>query len=67
MTNGEARRLETEVIIFPADSSRNSRQTVPAEEEIGDIKFEEQTINTEMKSKFARLKKSLRKRSVSIL
>ena len=67
MTNGEASRLETEVVVFPADSSRNSWQAVPVKEELDDIKSEEQTINTEIKSKFVRLRKPLRKRSISIL
>lgn len=67
MTKGEARMLETEAVIFSMNSSQDNRQNDLIEEEVGGIKVEEKSIKIDIKDRFARLKKSLRKRSVSIL
>ena len=66
MTNGEARVLETEVVIFTAETNQENRQNDEVAE-VSEVKFVEATNKFDIKYRFARLKKSLRKRSVSIL
>jgi len=68
MTKGEARAFNSNMVIFPTKFDQQDE---------GDILFEEPTeqqsvVETEsnkinLKARFARLKKSLRKKSVSIL
>lgn len=67
MTNGEAKMLETDAVIFPMNSVEENQKLSLAEEAANKIIVEEKTIDIDIKTRFARLKKSLRKRSVSIL
>ncbi len=67
MTNGEARVLETDAVIFVRDLNRERVQIDSAIEKTSGVKFEEATKKLDIKKRFARFKKSLRKRSVSIL
>ncbi len=66
MTKGKA-RMQDGSATASTKSIENNLQTEPVIETVGSIKFDEPTIRTEIKNRFARLKKSLRKRSVSIL
>ncbi len=67
MTTGEARMLETDVVIFSTELEQNDGQPILIEENSSEIKLAKGTNRIELKERFARLKKSLRKRSVSIL
>ena len=67
MTEGEAKKLETEVVIFPVNF-KSEGQTIPAiEENSKPVAGDRLPTETSIQTRFARLKKSLRKRSVSIL
>lgn len=67
MTTGEVRVLETDAVMFAADLAQNNSAEI-AEKQISDsIKLDEKTNKIKTESRFARLKKSLRKKSVSIL
>lgn len=66
MTKRKARMPDGGVII-PTKPIENNLQTEEVIEKVGGKKFDEPTIRTEIKNRFARLKKSLRRRSVSIL
>ena len=67
MTKGEAKVLETDVIIFPLECAPEKQAAITAEEIAVEIAIEKQTVKVDVKDRFARLKKSLRKRSASIL
>ena len=67
MTSGEAKMLETDVVIFPVNLKQENQEFTLAEETTGEINVEEKSIKIDITTRFARLKKSLRKRSVSIL
>jgi len=67
MTNGEAKKLEVEVINIPADSGRENQAAVLVEETSTEIVAGKPSVRTDIQIRFARLKKSLRKRSASIL
>ena len=67
MTKGAAKVLETDVIIFPMEFEQEKQAAITAEEIAVKIAIEKQLVKTDVKDRFARLKKSLRKRSVSIL
>ena len=67
MTNGEAKMLETDAIIFPMNSGEENQKLNLAEDAANKIIVEEKSVNIDIETRFARLKKSLRKRSVSIL
>lgn len=67
MTAGEAKVLETDVVIFQMESNRNDQETSLAEEPNAELSAEKQSMKVDLVVRFARLKKSLRKRSASIL
>jgi len=67
MTKGEAKKLETDVVIFPMNFNRENQTTVAVEENSATLPDDKSSIKTDIQIRFARLKKSLRKRSVSIL
>ncbi len=66
MTKGEAKVLETDVVVFPMKFEQNVQETVLTQEE-NNLVNGKKTIEIDNESRFARLKKSLRKRSASIL
>ncbi len=67
MTNGEAKVLETDVVLFPMKFGQNAEETNLTEEIEERIVPEKKPVIIETENRFARLKKSLRKRSASIL
>lgn len=67
MTKGEAKMLETDVIIFPMKFNDDVQELGQISETIEPEAIEKQSIKTDIKLRFARLKKSLRKRSAGIL
>jgi len=67
MTKGEAKALETDVVIFPMEFSRENQETILIEETSAEIAVDQPPIRADIQIRFARLKKSLRKRSASIL
>ena len=67
MTKGEAKALETDVVIFPMEFGRENQETILVEETSAEIVVDKPSIKTDIQIRFARLKKSLRKRSASIL
>jgi len=67
MTKGEAKKLETDVVIFPMNINRENQAAVPVEENSDKLVSDGTSIKTDIRIRFARLKKSLRKRSASIL
>ena len=67
MTEGGTKMMETDAIIFPVNFGRDKKDENTLET-LSETKIaEEKSIKTDMKNRFARLKRSLRKRSVSIL
>ena len=66
MTKGEAKALETEVVIFPMKFN-NDQEINPVDDTTEKNIVEQQSVKTDIRLRFARLKKSLRKRSASIL
>ena len=67
MTKSEATVLETDVVIFPMEFGQDNRETNMAEEQTAKLVIEKQSVKTDIETRFLRLRKSLRKRSVSIL
>ncbi len=67
MTNSEATVLETDAVIFPMEFGQDNRETITGEEQNDKSVIEKQSVRTDIEIRFARLRKSLRKRSVSIL
>lgn len=67
MTKGEANMLETDVIIFPMKFNDSIQELNQISETVEQETVEKQSIKTDIKHRFARLKKSLRKRSAGIL
>ncbi len=67
MIKGEAKVLETDVVIFPMKPEQNVREKALSQEKENNFVNEKKAIETDNESRFARLKKSLRKRSASIL
>jgi hypothetical protein len=67
MTKSKARVLETDVVIFPMKLGQNTQETVLAETTESNLANEKKPIEIDNESRFTRLKKSLRKKSVSIL
>ena len=55
--------LEKDIIVFPVEAEQNTAEV--SEKEI--LTVESKVVEIDIKKKFARLKKSLRKRSASIL
>lgn len=67
MTEGEAKVLETDVVIFPMRFGAAAAMEKKIEEPEIQNSVENLPEEKESENRFARLKKSLRKRSVSIL
>lgn len=67
MTKGEARALETDVVIFPMEFSQENMEPLLIGESAAEIAVENPPIKADIQNRFVRLKKSLRKRSASIL
>jgi hypothetical protein len=67
MTNGDAKMLETDMAIFPVKSDQENRENVLTEQLASKNAVETETTKIDIKARFARLKKSLRKRSAGIL
>ncbi len=67
MTKDEAKMLETDMGIFPIKSAQDNRESVLTEQLASKNAVEVETTKIDIKARFARLKKSLRKRSASIL
>lgn len=67
MTNSEARILETDAIIFPLERVRDNHETNATEEQSAESVVEKQPVRADIKIRFARFKKSLRKRAAGIL
>lgn len=67
MTSGEAKQLETDVIIFPMEINRDDQQATIEKTVTETATVEKTSIKTNVEIRFARLKKSLRKRSANIL
>ena len=67
MTKGEVEAFETDAVIFPMKFDQNEKHTVVSTEPNERIIVEDETNKINLSLRFARLKKSLRKRSVSIL
>jgi hypothetical protein len=67
MTKGEAKKLETDTAIFPVDLKRENQITILIAENSGDKTLGKSSIKIDAQLRFTRLKRSLRKRSASIL
>ncbi len=67
ITKSEAKVLETDVVIFPMKLGQNAQEMVLAEDTKKITVIEKKPIEIDNENRFARLKKSLRKKSVSIL
>lgn len=67
MTKGEAKVLETDVVIFPMTNNQENQDSILAEAAAKKNLVEQESVKVDIKIRFARLKKSLRKRSASIL
>ena len=67
MTKNEATVVQTDAVIFPMEFAHDNRETITAEEQSAKPDSEKQSVKVNLENRFARLKKSLRKRSVSIL
>lgn len=64
MTQGKAAVFETEVLLFPAKP--DSKEVSSAEEKIEVVEVTKTTLRIDIYKRFARLRKSMRKRSASI-
>ncbi len=67
MTKGEAKALETDVVIFPLKFSQVEKGMILSEQTTEQFVVGKEPNKDNLTIRFARLKKSLRKRSVSIL
>ncbi len=67
MTKGEAKMSETDIDVFQVKSAQENRKNVLIEQLANKNAVEVETTKIDIKTRFARLKKSLRKRSASIL
>ena len=61
---GDVQVLEADVLLF---SSKKERETISENTESVIVEVEKRTLKIDIKNRFARLKKSMRKRSASIL
>lgn len=64
MTQGEAKVFETEVVLF---TGKQIQEVSANEEKTEIVETVKTTIRTDLNKRFERLRKSLRKRSASIL
>ena len=67
MTKGVAKQLEADVVIFPIDTGRDDQETILLKTDVESDSTEQKSVKNSLEVRYARLKKSLRKRSVSIL
>lgn len=67
MMTGEARMLETEAVVFSARAEQKSERYDSIENTSSETTQDKETKEIELKERFSKLKKSLRKRSISIL
>jgi len=67
MTKGEAKQLETDVVIFPMVNEFDEQEIVKSSEGTDDITVTGESVKSNLENRYTRLKKSLRKRSASIL
>ena len=67
MTKGEAKVVETDVVIFPMEFGLNNQDAVLDKEAATNLVAVKTSVRTDEQVRFARLKRSLRKRSASIL
>jgi len=67
MTKGEAKMLETDMDIFQIKLAQGNRENVLTDQLASKNTVEVKIPKIDIKTRFARLKKSLRKRSASIL
>lgn len=67
MTKGEATVLETDAVIFPVEFGQDKREKVTVEKPSAKLVIEKQPSKTDIEIRFTRSRKSLRKRSASIL
>ncbi len=67
MTKSEAKVLETDVVVFPMELGQNAQEKALAEDTESNLENKKKPIEVDNESRFTRLKKSLRKKSVSIL
>lgn len=63
MTQGQAKIFETDVVLFPIT---NEKEVSEITEETEIIEVKKTTLRTDINQRFVRLRKSLRKRSISI-
>lgn len=63
MTQGEAKVFETDVVLFSTKTERE-KDSQTAETEVVEVK--KSTLKIDLDKRFARLRKSMRKRSASI-
>lgn len=59
--------FETDVVLFPVGSSKENELSLAEETEINSEAAENKNNESGLKSKFARLKRSMRKRALGIL
>ncbi len=67
MTKGEAAALDNNTVVFPLEFVRKNNKEVLSVETTEQTIIEGESDRLNLKIRFARLKKSLRKRSASIL
>ena len=67
MIKSRAAVLETDAVIFPMKFGKDKQEKVTFEEPGAKLAAEKQPIKTDIEVRFTRLRKSLRKRSASIL
>ena len=67
MTKSEAKILEKDVVIFPMKYGQTAQETISAENTENNLVNEKKPTVIADDSRFTRLKKSLRKKSASIL
>ena len=67
MTESKTTVSETDAVIFPMEFGQNDREEITAEEQTVKFDTEKQPVKADLENRFARLRKSLRKRSASIL
>lgn len=67
MSDMDVQVLETDVVLFPVGSSKENELSLTEETEINSEAAENKNNESSLKSKFARLKRSMRKRALGIL
>lgn len=67
MTKGTAKVFETDAVIFQTKFEPEITEEISNEETKNKVSSEEKTLRDNYESRFVRLKKSLRKKSASIL